>query len=188
MSMDPSNRTPPEIVSVYGMLAEFDSAEALTAAVRAAREDGYTRMDAYSPLPVAGLGEALGLRETRLPFIVLVGGILGGLGGYILQWWTMAVAYPLNVGGRPLHSWPAFIPVTFELTILGATLAAVLGMLALNRLPQPYHPLFNAPEFSLATQNRFFLCIESADPRFEVARVSDRLTSLGAMRVTVVEY
>jgi Protein of unknown function (DUF3341) len=153
--------------TLYGLMAEFESPTELVAAANAARLDGYTRMDAYSPIPIEELHEALGFHHTKLPLIVLIGGLLGGLGGYGLQYWTSVFTYPLNVGGRPLHSWPQFIPVTFETTILGAALAAVLGMLALNGLPMPYHPVFNAPRFALASRNRFFLCIESRDPRFD---------------------
>ena len=173
---------------MYGLLGEFATAEDLTEAVASVRKEGYVRFDAYSPMPVEGLAGALGLRHTRLPFLVLVGGIVGGLTGYLMQWWMLVVSYPLNVGGRPLHSWPAFIPITFELTILGASITAVLGMLGLNGLPQPYHPLFNVPEFSLASQNRFFLCIEARDKRFHADRSRELLERLGAHKVTLVEY
>jgi hypothetical protein len=173
---------------VYGLLGEFPSAEHLVEAAQLAREAGYRRMDAYSPFPIEGLADALGARPSRLPFIVLVGGICGGALGYLMQWYMVAVSYPLNIGGRPTHTWPAFVPVTFELTILGAALAAVLGMLALNGLPRPHHPLFNVPEFSLASQHRFFLCIEAADPRFDLAATGEFLHNIGATRVTIVEY
>ena len=187
--MLPTVPTSPEAPrAIYGLLAEFPTAEVLTEAARAVYAEGYRRVDAYSPLPVHGLAEALGVKGTRLPFIALLGGLSGGLIGYALQWWTTVESYPLNVGGRPLHSWPAFIPVTFELTILGASLAAVLGMLALNGLPQPYHPLFNVPDFSLATQNRFFLCIEASDPLFERSRTNQFLQDLGATKISIVEH
>ena len=161
--------------TIYGLMAEFETSHALVAAARRAHHEGYRRMDAYSPFPIEELHEALRMHDNRLPLIVLIGGILGGLGGYGLQYWVSAIAYPLNVGGKPLHSWPAFIPVTFECTILAAALSAVLGMLALNGLPLPYHPVFNVPRFALASRNRFFLCIEARDPKFDLesdARVS----------------
>src|SRR5205823_14656862 len=127
-------------------------------AVRAAHREGYRRMDAYTPFPVEELSHALGFRHTRLPFLILIGGICGCVGGYLLQYWVSAVAYPMNIGGRPLNSWPMFIPVTFEVTILLAALTTVLGMLALNGLPAPYHPLFHVPRFAMASRDRFFLC------------------------------
>lgn len=173
---------------IYGVLGEFPTAEHLTAAAHAAREAGYRRMDAYSPFPVEGLADALGARRSRLPLIVLIGGICGGLIGYLMQYYMVVVSYPLNIGGRPLHTWPAFVLVTFELTILGAALSAVLGMLALNGLPRPYHPLFNVPEFNLASQNRFFLCIEATDPQFDVPNASDFLARIGSTHVQLVEY
>jgi hypothetical protein len=151
----------------YGLMAEFDNPTALVEAATRARLAGYRRMDAFSPIPIEELSEALGLRRTRLPLLVLLGGIAGGLGGYTLEWWASAIAYPMNVGGRPFHSWPQFIPVTFETTVLGAALSAFVGMWALNRLPQPYHPVFNVPAFARASSDRFFLCIESGDPRFD---------------------
>jgi Protein of unknown function (DUF3341) len=163
---------------LYGVMAEFDGPGDLLDAARRAYEAGYRRMDAYSPFPVHGLAEAIGFHRTHLPLLVLLGGIAGGVGGYYLQYWISVSDYPLNVGGRPLHSWPAFIPVTFELIILGAALAAVLGMLALNRLPMPYHPVFNVPAFELATRNRFFLCIEATDPKFDAAETRRYLESL----------
>ena len=153
--------------TLYGLMAEFDTPTALVAAAERARLAGYRRMDAFSPIPIEELSEALDLRRTRLPMIVLAGGIIGGLAGYSLEYWSQAIAYPLNIGGRPLHSWPHFIPVTFETTVLGAALSAFVGMWALNGLPQPYHPVFNVPEFARASRDRFFLVIETADPRFD---------------------
>ena len=141
-------------------------------AARRAHAGGYRQMDAYSPFPVEGLAEAIGFHRTRLPLIVLLGGIAGGVGGYLLQYYTAVIDYPLNVGGRPLHSWPSFIPVTFETTVLIAALAAVLGMLALNGLPRPYHPVFNVPRFEMASRNLFFLCIESTDALFDGAHAA----------------
>jgi hypothetical protein len=171
---------------VYGVLAEFDDPNALVAATTRAYREGYRRMDAYSPFPIEELHEALGGHHTRLPLVVLIGGILGGIGGYALQYWTQAIAYPINVGGRPYHSWPAFIPVTFECTILAAALSAVLGMIALNGLPMPYHPVFNVPRFALASRNRFFLCIEAVDPKFDVERTRRFLETLEPREVTTV--
>lgn len=151
----------------YGIMAEFENPGELVAAVRRAREEGYTRIDAYTPFPIEELNEALELRPSRVPLIVLIGGLLGGAGGYLMQYYLSVVDYPLNIGGRPLHSWPAFIPLTFELAVLVAGLSAVLGMLALNGLPMPYHPVFNVPRFALASRDRFFLCIEARDAKFD---------------------
>src|ERR1700761_5197288 len=137
--------------SLYGLMAEFKQPEEVLTAVQRAYEHGYRRMDAYSPFPVEGLAEALGRRGTAVPLIVLIGGIVGGLGGYFMQWYATVVSYKINVGGRPFHSWPAYIPITFELTVLCASLSALVGMLALNRLPQPYHSVFNAPGFDRAS-------------------------------------
>lgn len=172
---------------VYGLMAEFSNEESLLRAARRAYEAGYRRMDAYSPLPIDGLAAALGFRHTRVPLIVLIGGILGCLGGFALQYWISAVDYPINVGGRPYNSWPSFIPVTFELTILVAAFAALLGMLALNGLPMPYHPVFNVPRFAQATRDRFFLCIEAADPKFDGEVTLHFLEGLSASAVVVVE-
>jgi hypothetical protein len=173
---------------IYGLIAEFDEPDALLAAAQRASAQGYRKMNAYAPYPVHGLAEAVGHRRTRLPLVVLIGGIVGGVGGYLLQLWVSAVAYPINVGGRPLNSWPSFIPVTFELTVLCAALAAVLGMLALNGLPEPYHPVFNVPGFELASRNRFFLCIRSNDPAFDVGETRRFLESLGPSKVAEVEW
>jgi hypothetical protein len=173
-------------VPIYGVMAEFDDPNSLVAAAHRARHEGYRRMDAYSPFPIEELHEALGTPPSRLPLVVLVGGIVGGLSGYALQYWTSVVAYPLNINGKPFHSWPAFIPITFECTILAAALFAVLGMLALNGLPQPYHPVFNVPRFALASRNRFFLCIESRDPKFDLEQTRRFLETLGPREVTTV--
>jgi hypothetical protein len=172
---------------LYGLVAAFTTPEALVAATRQARHAGYRRMEAYTPFPVEGLAEALDFHQTHIPLVVLLGGIVGGLGGYLLQYWINVMHYPLNVGGRPLHSWPAFIPVTFELTILIAALAAVFGMLALNGLPMPYHPLFNVPRFASVTRDGFFLCIEARDPQFDRAETRRFLESLEACEVAEVE-
>jgi hypothetical protein len=173
---------------VYGMLAEFDSPTDLVAAARRAYEAGYRKMDAYSPFPIEELHDAIGFHRTKLPLIVLVGGILGMIGGYGLQYWVSAINYPLNVGGRPLHSWPAFIPITFETTVLAASLSAVFGMIALNGLPLPYHPLFNVKRFAMASHDRFFLCLEATDPKFDLEQTRVFLQSLGAHDVAEVPH
>ena len=171
---------------IYGLIAEFDDPTSLVTATERAHHEGYRCMDAYSPYPIEELHEALGSHHTKLPLIVLIGGLTGCLGGYALQYWVSVLAYPINVGGKPFHSWPAFIPVTFECTILGAALSAVLGMLALNGLPQPYHPVFNVPRFALASRNRFFLCIESKDPKFDLEKTRQFLETLNPREVTTV--
>ena len=152
---------------LYGLMAEFESPQALVEATRKTHQAGYRRIDAYSPYPIEALTEALDIHDRKLPAVVLGGGIVGGLCGYALCYWCSVIAYPLNVGGKPFNSVPAFIVPTFETTILCAAFAAVLGMLALNGLPMPYHPVFNAPRFALASRDRFFLCIEARDPKFD---------------------
>jgi hypothetical protein len=151
---------------IYGLLAEFPSAESLCAAARHVRARGYTRVEAYAPFAIEGLDEIVGARTGWIAPITLLGGLLGGAGTYFLQWYAAVVDYPLNIGGRPLHSWPAFIPATFEITILGAALAAVVAMLVANGLPRLHHPLFEVEEFELASRNRFFLCLPAHDPVF----------------------
>jgi ActD protein len=172
----------------YGVMAEFAAADDLIAAARRLRENGYRRMDAYTPYPIEELAEALGHHRSKLPLIVLIGGLLGGLGGYGLQYWASVIAYPFNVGGRPLHSWPAFIVPTFETTVLCASLFAVLGMFALNGLPQPYHPVFNVPRFALASRDRYFLVVESRDPRFDRDALERLLLDLHASEVFDVAH
>jgi ActD protein len=172
---------------IYGLMAEFTSGDSLVQATRRAYDEGYRRMDAYSPLPIDGLAEALGFRRTRVPQIVLLGGIVGCVSGFALQYWISAIDYPINVGGRPYNSWPSFVPVTFELTILFAAFAALLGMLVLNGLPMPYHPVFSVPRFAQATRDRFFLCIEATDPKFDREATLRFLEGLTSSAVVVVE-
>ena len=173
--------------ALYGIMAEFDNPSDLVAAARRAHQAGYRRINGYSPYPIEELDEAIGFTRTSLPLIVLIGGILGGLGGFFMQYWMEVIDYPLNVGGKPFNSWPAFIPITFECTVLVAAFAAVFGMLALNKLPQPYHPVFNAPNFALATRDKFFLVIEANDPKFRHAEATQFMNTLGAMGVNDVE-
>jgi hypothetical protein len=173
---------------LYGLMAEFDTPGALIAAAERARKAGYRRLDAYAPYPIEELVHALGQHHSKLPMLVLGGGILGCLAGLGLQVYVNAFAYPLNIGGKPILSWPAFVPVTFEMTILFASLTAVLGMLALNGLPTPYHPVFNVPRFSAASRDRYFLCIEAADPRFHAQGTRQFLAELGPTEVCEVEY
>jgi hypothetical protein len=174
--------------ALYGLMAEFEDAQALVAATHEARHAGYRRMDAYSPFPIEELHEALGAPPSRLPLIVLIGGIAGCVGGYFLQYWAASIAYPLNIAGKPFNSCPMFIPITFECTILAAALSAVLGMLALNGLPMPYHPVFNVPRFALASRNRFFLCIEARDSKFDLEGTRSFLEALGAREVSTVAH
>jgi hypothetical protein len=172
---------------IYGLIAEFDSPEALLEAAHRVFAAGFRKIDAYSPFPVDGLAEAIGFHYTRIPMIVLIGGIIGCLGGFYLQYWVAAIDYPINIGGRPFNSWPSFIPVTFELTILIASLFAFFGVLALNRLPMPYHPVFNVERFELASRNRFFLCIEAVDSKFEIERTRRFLDEIGSLGTYEVE-
>lgn len=172
---------------IYGLIAEFDSPEALLEAARRACAAGFRKIDAYSPFPVDGLAEAIGFHHTRVPLLVLIGGIIGCLGGFFLQYWVAVIDYPINIGGRPFNSWPSFIPVTFELTILIASLFAFFGVLALNRLPMPYHPVFNVERFELASRNRFFLCIEAVDSNFELERTRRFLDEIGSLGTYEVE-
>lgn len=173
-------------MSSYGMLAELASADQLLDAVRRTRAAGYRQIDAYAPFPIEGLVEALGPHRDRIPLLTLIGGVLGGVGGYFMQWYSAVISLPINVGGRPLHSWPSFIPVTFELAVLGAALFAVFGMLALNRLPQLYHPLFNVQAFELASRNRFYLCVLCSDKQYDAAKVQRHLESLDPLLVQEV--
>jgi hypothetical protein len=180
---------------LYGIIAEFEHPEQILRAAKAAYAAGYRKMDAYTPFAVEGLDEELGFRDYHIPWTMFVAGVLGAIGGFGLLYWTMAIAYPLNVGGRPLVSWPQYIPITFETTVLGAALAGVFGMFIYNGLPQPYHPVFDAPDFDRASSNRFFLCIENDhDPRhpdrpakFDRERTWEFLESLNPLKVAEVE-
>jgi hypothetical protein len=174
------------IKSIYGVIAEFENPTALVNAARPAREKGYRRLDAYSPFPIEELNDALHLHHNKLPLIVLVGGIVGGILGYLLQYYVTVIYFPINVAGRPLHSWPSYIVITFEMTILSAALSAVLGLLALCGLPMPYHPVFNVPRFALASRNRFFLCIQARDPLFDREKTSEFLETLDPREVSEV--
>jgi hypothetical protein len=171
---------------LYGLLAEFDNPTDLVRAVRSAREAGYRRLDAYTPYPIEELTEALEFRRTRMPLVIFLGGAIGCVSGYLLQYYCAAWDYPINVGGRPLNSWPAFIPVMFELTVLIAALAAVFGLLVLCGLPRPHHPLFNVQRFARATRDRFFLCIEQRDPRFELEATRNFLRELNPVELNEV--
>lgn len=154
------------VTPIYGLMAEFDNPTDLVHAAKAAYDAGYRKLDTYTPYPLEEAAEAVGAHHNKMALVTLIGAMLGMIGGYSLEYWVSAVNYPINVGGKPFHSWPAFIPVTFECAVLGASLAAVFGMLALNGLPQPYHPVFNVPNFARASRDKFFLCIEAQDPKF----------------------
>jgi hypothetical protein len=174
--------------AIHGLIAEFAAPEAVVDAAERVHAAGYSKVDAYSPYPMEELAHALGMKRSLMPRLVLVGGLLGLLGGYGLTYWTSVIDYPLNIGGRPFHAWPSFIIPTFETTILLAAFAAVFGMLALNGLPRPYHPVFNVKRFEAASQDRFFICIEAEDPRFDLVETRRLLESLGAEAVTEVEH
>lgn len=167
-------------------MGEFESAAGLLAATRRAYAAGFRHMDAYAPFPIEGLGEALGLHTNAIPLIGLFGGIAGAITGFGMQFWIHTSALPINVGGRPLNSWPSFIPVTFELTVLFSALSMLAGLLILNGLPEPYHPVFNVATFARASRDRFFLAIQSTDPRFEVEAARALLRDLGALEVSDV--
>ena len=172
---------------LYGVIAEFENPSDLVAAARRVYSLGYRRINGYSPYPIEELSEAIGFTHTSLPLIVFIGGLIGGIGGFLMQYYIEVIDYPINVGGKPYNSWPAFIPITFEMTVLVAAFSAVLGMLVLNKLPQPYHPVFNVPNFALATRDRFFLAVEANDAKFNHAEVVELLKSLDAIEVNDVE-
>jgi hypothetical protein len=172
---------------LYGVLAEFASPEALVESAGKARHAGYVRPEAYSPFPVEGLADAAGFRKNRVPLIVLLGGLAGGIGGFFMQWYSAVLSYPINSGGKPLNSWPEFIPVTFELTILCAALAGFFGMLVLNGLPRLYHPVFNVREFDLASRNRFFLCLRADEPGFDSNAARKFLAQMRPLKIWEVQ-
>lgn len=172
----------------YGLLAEFRSADHLVAAVKRTRAAGYREIAAYSPFPVEGLAEALGVKRTSVPLVTLIGGVLGGVGTYFMLWYSSVIDYPIDSGARPLHSWPAFVPPTFEVAVLSAALAAFFTFLIASGLPRLHHPIFNARDFDLASRNRFFLCIECRDPRFEDPATYELLRSLDPMRLAPVPW
>ncbi len=177
-------RRPP----IYGIMAEFAGLQELVDATKAARDAGYTQLDAFTPFPSEELNEVLGFHHNRLPLLVLIGGIVGMISGYALAYWTSVIDYPINVAGRPFHSWPSFIPITFECTVLGAALTTVFGMLALNGLPMPYHPVFNVPRFALSSRDRFFLCIEGTDPLFDLDLTRRFLERMDPRSIAEVEH
>ena len=172
----------------YGMLAEFDDPRTLIEAAKRTREQGYSHIDAFTPFPVEGLHDAIGFHSTKLPVIVLIGGIIGFIAGFGMQWFAQVIHYPLNIGGKPLNAWPAYIPIAFEVTILFASFAAIFGMLALNGLPEPYHPVFNTSRFVFATRDQFFLCIEASDPKFRADDTRKFLQSLNPLEVSDVPW
>ncbi len=173
---------------VYGIMAEFDNPTALVNAARAAYERGFRKLDAYTPFPIEELSDVLHLHKNKLPLIVLIGGILGGLTGYLMQYYVTVLYFPINIAGRPLHSWPSYIIITFELTILFAALSATFGLLALCGLPMPYHPVFNVPRFATASRDRFFLCIEATDPMFDAQKISGFLETFEPKEVSEVAH
>lgn len=165
-------------LDIFGLMAEFADPDQLVEKTRQARQAGYEKMDAYTPFPIHGLSEALGISRDWVPYIVLLGAIAGGLGGFMLQYYASVVDYPINIGGRPFNSWPSFMVITFECAVLGAGIFGVLGMLGLNKLPMPYHPVFNVPRFELASRDKFFLCIMVTDPKFNREQTRQFLESL----------
>lgn len=177
-----------DLANLYALAAEFDSAEALTEAARRVHEAGYRRVEAYTPHAVSGLADTLGFGHTGVPLLVFLGGLLGAIGGYFMLWYANVISYPWNTGGKPPNSWPAFIPITFEMMVLGAATMAVVALIVLCGLPQPYHPVFNAPGFERASQDRFFLCIEAADPRFDAAVVRRLLEEFSPLNISEVPW
>jgi ActD protein len=174
--------------AIYGLVAEFENPPDLLRAVRQVYGDGYRSMDAYTPYPVEELAESMGFHRSRMPLVMLIGGLVGCIGGFLMQYWCAAIAYPINVAGRPLNTWPSWIPVTFELTVLISALSGIFGLLGLCGLPRPHHPLFNVERFALATRDRFFLCIEATDPKFDREGTRQYLAGLHPREVTEVPH
>ena len=172
----------------YGIMAEFNDPQSLLDAANAAREAGYKDLDAYSPFPIHGLSDAIGFAHTKLSAVILVMGVIGGISGFFMCWYANVITYPLNIGGKPYNSWPAWIPITFECTILLAAFGAVFGMLALNGLPMPYHPVFNVKRFENASRDRFFLVIQSRDPKFDTDSVYKFMDTLKPREVVDVPW
>ena len=173
--------------AIYGLMAEFDDPTSLVDAAKRTYAAGYRKIDTFSPYPIEEAWEAIGQHDRRLSLIVLGGGIIGLLAGLGLQEWVHQIAYPMNIAGKPLNSWPQFVPVIFEMTILFAALSGVIGMLLLNGLPMPYHPVFNVARFERASRDKFFLLVESADPKFDRMQTLDFLKGLNASEVSEVE-
>lgn len=179
MSANPSER--------YGLVAEYDTPEAVLEAAHAARKAGFSKMDAYTPHPVEGLDDALGMKPTQLGFVVLGMGLLGAVAGYFMQWYSATTFYPLNIGGRPLHDWPTYVVITFEITVLLSAFTAGLFMIGRNGLPRPYHSIFNTPGFERATRDGYFLCIEQSDPNFDEGRVRELFAGTHPVAVQEVQ-
>ncbi len=174
------------MTKLYGLLAEFDQPQPLIDAASAANKAGYSKMEAYTPFPLDELNDVLGRKDSKLAFVVFLGGVVGGIVGFGMQYLSMGVWYPLNIGGKPLNSWPAWIPITFEMVVLMAAFTAVMGMLMLNGLPELYHPVFNAPEFARASLDKFFLCIEADDPQFDLDGTRRFLETLNPENIIAV--
>ena len=172
--------------ALYGVMAEFGTADALIAATRKARQAGYTRMDGYSPYPIGEVADELGFPRSEIGAVMFIGGLVGATTGFLMQYYLNGVEYPVNIAGKPYFSWPQFVPITWELLVLTASLSGLIGLLALCGLPQPYHPVFNVPQFARATRDRFFLVIEAVDPQFDAARVKEFMGTLGAISVEEV--
>ena len=172
---------------VYGLMAEFETPNALLEATKKTHAAGYHSIDAFSPMPIEGLSEACGFEQTKVAPLTFIGGAIGAAVGFGIQYYASAINYTLNIGGRPYNSWPSFIPIVFELTVLGAAIFCVVGLLALCRLPSPYHPVFNVPEFALASRNKFFLCVKARDSHFDLAGTRQFLEGLGSRGVYEIE-